>query len=565
MKEKTRIVKAIEETEQKINEMSKKAASVKEVLDRVKDIENAQKLKEYTELKAELDRVTKELTLPSGVVADDMFLKKFEFAFSKLDRIEERATSLESELDNLKRAAMSKEGMSPDSIRAKIEEEKAKIKTLKDDEAEKESAAAALEKEIEEANGELASAQNARKAANLPFIVVGIITAVIGAALYFTVWNSIFAICLAALGVIAVILGFVIRPRDAAAKEAAQKKLDSKKAELSALKAELTVIRGEINNADAKIENLGVSLNFGVNDEQKMKDTEKLLAEETERLREESIRALDFFDLPHDTDIKALRQKTQGLSEKAENQKQIKLRLSYLSRDLGNITYEQASEKLALIGEEGNTDTEAAVKTAEKIREAISELQSEKARLETELKTGFRGLSDPEDLRRGIAELKEKIAAKTGYYEAAGIAHEVLEESFMTARKSFGGTLESETLKNFKALTGGAYGAVGVSTDFEISVEKSGVFGTHELEYLSRGAKDQAYLALRLALAKLITEKEPLPVILDDALSQYDDKRFLAAMSFLKDYSAGGQAMLFTCHNFVCEAAKEQSVTVISL
>ena len=566
MKEKARIVKAIEETEKKINEMGKEAATVQEVLDRVKDIENAQKLKEYIELKDELDSVTKELTLPSGDVADDMFLKKFDFAFSKLDRIEEKVTSLKDDLDGLKRAAAGREGSSPDAIRAKIDEEKAKKEALEKQESEKEAEVSALEKEVQEAAAAAEKAQNMRKAVNLPVTVAGIIAAVIGAALYFPVKSVPLSVAVAALGVVAIILGFIIRPLDTAAKEAAQKALDSKKTGLSAAKAELTVIRGEKNNAEARIENLGVSLNFGVNDEQKMKDTEKLLFEETARFEEEKTKALDFFRLPRDTDVKALRRQTQELSEKAENQKQIKLRLNYLSRDLGNITYEQAREKLAQTGARGESaDTETAVKAAEKIREAISGLQSEKARLETELKTGFRGLSDPEDLRRDIALLKEKIAAKTDYYEAAGVAHEVLEESFMTARKSFGGTLESETLENFKKLTGGAYGAIGVSTDFDISVEKSGVFGTHELEYLSRGTKDQAYLALRLALAKLLSGEETLPLILDDALSQYDDGRFSAAMAFLKDYSAGGQSILFTCHNFVCEAAKKENVTVTAL
>ena len=566
MRQKTRIVNAIAETERKIAEIKKESASVSEVLERVKDIENAGKLKEYVDLKAELDGVTKELTLPSGVVADEMFLKKFDFAFSKLDRIEERIVSLKSELENLKKAAESRAGMSPDSIRTKIEEEKKRRETLESEESAKEKAIEDTEKEIAEANEAVAAAQNAKKAVNAPLLIAGIILLAVGAAIYFATWKIPVSAAVAAVGLLALILGVIIRPADLSAKEAAQKALESKKTALSAVRAELTVIRGEKNNTDAKIENLGVSLNFGVNDEQKMKDTEKLLEEETAKLEAESAHTLDFFGLPHDTDIKALREKTASLAEKADKQKQIKQNLNYLSRDLKNISYDEARAKLAQMDTDGvSTDTEAAVKKAERIRNEVSELQSEKARLETELKTGFRGLSDPEDLRRDMAALKERIALKNDYYEAAGVAYEVLEESFMTARKSFGGTLESETLKNFKALTGDAYGAIGVSTDFEISVEKNGVFGTHELEYLSRGTKDQAYLALRLALAKLIGGEEPLPVILDDALSQYDDRRFAAALSFLKDYSANNQGMLFTCHDFVREAAKKENVTVISL
>ena len=87
----------------------------------------------------------------------------------------------------------------------------------------------------------------------------------------------------------------------------------------------------------------------------------------------------------------------------------------------------------------------------------------------------------------------------------------------------------------------------------------------HGVEYLSRGTKDQAYLSLRLAVASLITEKESLPVILDDSLSQYDDKRFALALKFLKDYGENSQIALFTCHNFVTEEAKRQNIKTVEL
>ena len=141
----------------------------------------------------------------------------------------------------------------------------------------------------------------------------------------------------------------------------------------------------------------------------------------------------------------------------------------------------------------------------------------------------------------------------------------MLSESLTAARKSFGSALENETLKNFALLSGGAYDAINISSDFDLSAQKSGDFGMHEIEFLSRGTKDQAYLALRFAVAKLITEKEPLPIILDDSLSQYDDKRFALALDFLKDYAKNTQITLFTCHNFVTDEAKRQGIKNINL
>ena len=86
--------------------------------------------------------------------------------------------------------------------------------------------------------------------------------------------------------------------------------------------------------------------------------------------------------------------------------------------------------------------------------------------------------------------------------------------------------------------------------------EKDGVFGGKELAFLSSGTIDQAYLSLRLALSELMFENsEKLPVLLDDALAQYDDLRTKTALKYLKKHSENGQIIMFTCHRFVKDAA----------
>ena len=89
-----------------------------------------------------------------------------------------------------------------------------------------------------------------------------------------------------------------------------------------------------------------------------------------------------------------------------------------------------------------------------------------------------------------------------------------------------------------------------ISKEFDINVSEKDKFGSREIDFLSSGTADQAYLSLRLALAKLITEEnETLPILLDDTLAQYDDKRAKLALEFLGEYSNDSQAVLFTCHN----------------
>lgn len=563
---KQELTRGIKEADADLAEINKKSDVLGKLLEREKDIENAEKLKEYIETKARLDTLTKQLTLPDGTVADEMFLKKFEFVSSKIAKSEEKLKEEEQTLASLNSAASAREGSTPDEIRQKLDDAKEEFSKCEVRRREAESDVARLESEVAEEREAVAAAKDKKKPVNPVFLTAGVALLVAGIAVLLLSGNRPAAIGAFSLGAVAVILGFIVRPKNGAALASAENGLAAKQNELTAKKSELMMINGEKSNIEAKIENLNVSLNFGVNEEQKIKETEERLAAEKERLKEEKGKAANFFGFKDIADLDRLKAEAEGLYGIAEEQKRLKLCLSYLSRDLGGISYEEAESRLNALGQDGKTaDLAAAKEEADRLAARKAELSTVKTRLETELKTAFRGAGDPEDLRREIQALKEAIASKQAFYDAASAAHEVLAESLVTARASFGSALENETLKIFKELTGGAYDAVNISSDFDIKAEKTGVFGMHGIEHLSRGTKDQAYLALRLAVARLITEKEPLPVMLDDSLSQYDDNRFALALKFLKEYAESTQISLFTCHKFVTDEAKRQGIKTVEL
>ena len=139
----------------------------------------------------------------------------------------------------------------------------------------------------------------------------------------------------------------------------------------------------------------------------------------------------------------------------------------------------------------------------------------------------------------------------------------MLENSFHEMRRSYGSEVERATLDIFKKLTGGRYSSLSVSKSLDMAVEQTELFGTHEIGYLSQGTVDQAYLSLRLAISRLISDGKPMPVFLDDSLSFYDDKRTTAALEFLKEYSLSTQLLMFTCHNSISESAKELGAVVL--
>lgn len=167
-------------------------------------------------------------------------------------------------------------------------------------------------------------------------------------------------------------------------------------------------------------------------------------------------------------------------------------------------------------------------------------------------------------MREKYDMLNEKASAQKLIYDATQIALSELHESFAEVRRGYGSALEKKTLEIFAKLTGGRYKAVEISKNLEIKVEESGVFGTRELDYLSAGTSDQAYLSLRLAMSQLICE-EPMPIMLDDVLCQYDDRRTDEATAFLNEYSNGHQTILFTCHGTVRESAEKNGAEIINM
>ena len=89
---------------------------------------------------------------------------------------------------------------------------------------------------------------------------------------------------------------------------------------------------------------------------------------------------------------------------------------------------------------------------------------------------------------------------------------------------------------------------------------------TFELSWISRGAREQLFIALRLALAsEFARHGSVLPLILDDVLVNFDSSRAWSAMHVLKDVAdsgAGRQIFVFTCHEHVCRMFQKMDIPV---
>jgi uncharacterized protein YhaN len=82
----------------------------------------------------------------------------------------------------------------------------------------------------------------------------------------------------------------------------------------------------------------------------------------------------------------------------------------------------------------------------------------------------------------------------------------------------------------------------------------------HEVtpDKLSEGERDQLYLALRVAsLEHFLAKGSPIPLVVDDVLVNFDDKRARAAIEVLAHLSLTTQVLLFTHHATIRDLAKD--------
>ncbi len=193
----------------------------------------------------------------------------------------------------------------------------------------------------------------------------------------------------------------------------------------------------------------------------------------------------------------------------------------------------------------------------------LLEVGTELARKQAELAGCSMNIQDIEEYNDKIKLLISKTDKYKFELDAINIAIEALGEAFETMQRDFGPILNFKAGRILNELTGGRYPSVFISERLVPSVtEGPNSSNIRNCSSLSLGTNDQVYLALRLAIAGILSDVQ-LPVFLDDAFAQYDDKRVAEAMFYLAKESGGkelGQVIIFTCHSSVVKMAKEMGI-----
>ncbi|MFJ8087636.1 AAA family ATPase [Lysinibacillus sp. NPDC095746] len=117
----------------------------------------------------------------------------------------------------------------------------------------------------------------------------------------------------------------------------------------------------------------------------------------------------------------------------------------------------------------------------------------------------------------------------------------------------------------FNLLTGGRYEKLFINDEgYFVTQDVSGV--RYQMAELSQATKEQAYISLRMALAKTLTTSAPFPFIMDDPFVHFDRNRTDKMVQLMKEVGYERQILYFTCHDGMLEHwQKDQIVNVGAL
>ena len=210
-------------------------------------------------------------------------------------------------------------------------------------------------------------------------------------------------------------------------------------------------------------------------------------------------------------------------------------------------------EEISSIDESVDPDTVDEIKKrfdfCTKAKDSLNEKVNELGKKLAELKAKT---DRPSDIESKLNMVSDRIKELTQKYEAYVLAYEKLQEAGYSLRGKLAPGLSEGAGKYMSVLTNGKYSSIGIQDDLKMtySFEENGTDHTKEIDTLSSGTRDAAYVSLRLALAELFCRSgEKLPVVFDEAFARLDDDRLKNMLLIVEKYAQdNSQAIILTSH-----------------
>lgn len=154
-----------------------------------------------------------------------------------------------------------------------------------------------------------------------------------------------------------------------------------------------------------------------------------------------------------------------------------------------------------------------------------------------------------EDLRFREEALKQEMAEAAREWTITTLTRHAVEEAKAFFEQERQPAVMRAASDWFRIITLGEYAGISPGSEPGALAVLTAKKEPRLVTQLSRGTREQLFLAMRLALIRdRSREAEPLPVLMDDILVNFDPERARAAASAVLTLAGDHQILFFTCH-----------------
>ena len=231
-------------------------------------------------------------------------------------------------------------------------------------------------------------------------------------------------------------------------------------------------------------------------------------------------------------------------------------------QDFDDFRTELAASDVRILQEQerGLTDCLASIDEEQaRLREERGGLDTELAQMETE--------TESSRLRLERSLLMERLREAADEWSKLALADLMLTATRRKFEEDRQPTVIRHAERCFREITDDRYdrlyAPIGEQT---VEVREAASGDTKGPEQLSRGTREQLYLALRFGLIREFSEHgERLPVIVDEALINFDPDRARRAAAAFATLAQTNQVIVFTCHAIMRDLFASEGATVLDI
>jgi DNA repair exonuclease SbcCD ATPase subunit len=232
---------------------------------------------------------------------------------------------------------------------------------------------------------------------------------------------------------------------------------------------------------------------------------------------------------------------------------------------------ESELDELLAAGVEPADDPPAAGRATESERRAVNEALRAACdafeRLSGELHNAQAHVTDLAELDEQLERTRVEIGRLEAFERAVGLGRTVLEQRTREAHAAFAHRLEDYAAATLGAITAGRYAEIFVDpATLAIRVRVPETRAIVDLGAVSAGTRDQTYLVVRFAMARMFAEGlETPPLLLDDPFAYWDAARIERCLPIIESGSRDAQAILFTSSAELAQAAVRRGAHRVDL